>query len=173
VSTLIGELRALSTGAGPQPQDVLLSGQADPDRGVDRAVGDLAVTDLDHDRVDEDRGVDLVQGPGGPGLHLLDHLVGDPADRLLADRGAVDLVEVSRDLTGRQPAGIQRQHDLVDLGETPLTLLHDHRLEGTVAVSGDVELDLTRGVGQHRLRPGPVADVARLPILRGTVLVMS
>ena len=56
------ELRALTAGAGPQPQHVLLPGQADPDRGVDRPVGDLAVTDLDHDRVDENRRVDLVQG---------------------------------------------------------------------------------------------------------------
>ena len=31
-----------------------------PDRGIKRPVGDLAVTDLDHDRVDEDRRVDLV-----------------------------------------------------------------------------------------------------------------
>src|SRR3954452_9380639 len=91
VSTLIGELRALPTGAGPQPQDVLLSGQGDPDRGVDRPVGDLPVTDLDHDRVDEDRRVDLLQRPGGPGLHLLEDLVGDPGDGLLAHRGAVDL----------------------------------------------------------------------------------
>ena len=78
------ELRALTAGAGPQPEDVALAGQADPDRGVERPVGDLPVADLDHDRVDEDRRVDLIQRPGRPVVHLLDHLVGDPADRLLA-----------------------------------------------------------------------------------------
>ena len=56
------ELRALTAGAGPQPQHVLLPGQADPDRRIDGPIGDLAVTVLDHDRVDEDRRVDLLQG---------------------------------------------------------------------------------------------------------------
>ena len=78
------ELRALTAGPGPQPQDVLLAGQGDPDRGIDRPVRDLPVADLDHDRVDEDRGVDRVERPGLPGLHLLDDLVGDPGDGLLA-----------------------------------------------------------------------------------------
>ena len=58
------ELRALTAGAGPQPEDVLLPGQGDPDRGIDRPVRDLAVADLDHDRVDEDRGVDLAPAAG-------------------------------------------------------------------------------------------------------------
>jgi hypothetical protein len=42
------ELRAFAAGAGPQPEHVLLAGQGDPDGGVDRPVGDLAVADLDH-----------------------------------------------------------------------------------------------------------------------------
>jgi hypothetical protein len=48
------ELRALPTRASPQPQDVLLTGQGHPDRCVDGPVRDLPVTDLDHDRVNED-----------------------------------------------------------------------------------------------------------------------
>jgi hypothetical protein len=57
VSTLIGELRALPAGAGPQSEDVAFPGQGDPDGRVEGAVGDLAVADLHHDRVDEDRNV--------------------------------------------------------------------------------------------------------------------
>ena len=73
------ELRALTAGAGPQPEDVPLAVEGDPDRGVERPVRDLPVADLDHDRVDEHRRVDRVERAGCPGLHLLDHLVGDPA----------------------------------------------------------------------------------------------
>jgi hypothetical protein len=45
--------------------------------------------------------------------HLLDHLVGDPADRLLTHRRAIDLGEMRRDLTSGQTLCLQRQHDLV------------------------------------------------------------
>ena len=41
------ELRALSTGRGPDPEDVSLAFDGDADRGVERPVGDLTVTDLD------------------------------------------------------------------------------------------------------------------------------
>ena len=41
------ELRALAAVAGPQPEDVAFAGAGDPDRDVDRPVGDLAVADLD------------------------------------------------------------------------------------------------------------------------------
>src|SRR5881398_2195407 len=58
VSTAIQKLRALTTAAGPEPEDVPLTSQRDADRRVERAVGDLTVADLDHDRVDEHRGVD-------------------------------------------------------------------------------------------------------------------
>src|SRR2546427_10540941 len=66
------ELRTLATGAGPQPEDVLLTLEAHADRGVDRPVRDLPVADLDHDRVNEDRGVNRIQRPLLPRLHLLD-----------------------------------------------------------------------------------------------------
>src|SRR5680860_1906224 len=77
VSTLIQNFAPSPPVPAHRPR-TSFSGQGDPDRRVDRAVGDLAVADLDHDRVDEDGRVDLVQGTGGPGLHLLEDLVGDP-----------------------------------------------------------------------------------------------
>src|SRR6266508_2273288 len=50
----------------------------DPDGGVDRPVGHLAVPDLDVDGIDEHRRVHRVQRPAGPVVHLGDDLVGDP-----------------------------------------------------------------------------------------------
>ncbi len=79
----------------------------------------------------------------------------------------------SRDLPGRQASGVQREHDLVDLTESALSLLHDHRLEGALPVAGDLELDLAGGVGEHRLRPGPVPDVRRVSLTGSTVLLMA
>lgn len=49
-------------GAWPDPEHVAVSVQVDPDRGVERLVADLPVTDLDIDGVDEDRPVHAVQG---------------------------------------------------------------------------------------------------------------
>ena len=82
------ELRALAAVAGPQAEDVAFPVHGDPDDHIDRLVPDLPVADLDHDRVDEDHRIDRVQGPVAPVGHLLDHLVGDLGDRLLADTEA-------------------------------------------------------------------------------------
>ena len=56
------ELRAFPAGPGPQPEDVLLAVEGDADRGLDGPVGDLPIADLHHDRVHENRRVDLVEG---------------------------------------------------------------------------------------------------------------
>lgn len=47
----------------------------------------------------------------------------------------VDLPEVRADLPGRQTLRIQRQHNLVDITDTPLTLLDDDRHERAVTVA--------------------------------------
>jgi hypothetical protein len=166
------ELGALPAGASPQAEDVFLPGQGDADGGVDGPVGDLPVPDLHHDGVDEDRRIDLIERPAAPGLHLLDHLVGDPRDRLLAHRRAVDLGEVRADLPGGQALGIQRQHDLIDPGQPPLPLLDDLRLERAMPVARHLDRYLPAGLGQHRLGPGPVPHVPRLVTGRA-VLVMT
>src|SRR4029079_179553 len=77
------ELGSLAAVAGPQTQDVAFPGHGDPDDHIDGLVADLPVTDLHHDRVDEDHRVDRVEGPVAPGGHLLDHLVGDLRNRVL------------------------------------------------------------------------------------------
>jgi hypothetical protein len=70
-----------------------------------------------------------------------------------------------RDVAGGQTAGIQRQNDLIDAGQPPLPLGHDHRLEAAVAVPRYLHGDLTR-VGQHRFGAFPVAGVAPVPTER-------
>jgi hypothetical protein len=165
------ELRALAAGAGPEPQDVALTVEGDADGRIERPVGDLPVADLDHDRVDEHRGVDLVQRAGGPVVHLLNHLVGDPRDRLLRYRGPVDLSEVRADLPGGQALGIERQHDLVHLGQSSLPFAHDLRLERAGPIPRHVDLDWAGVLGQHRFRPGAVADIARSGTSRIVLLI--
>jgi hypothetical protein len=98
-------------------------------------------------------------------------LPGDPGDGLPAHARAVDLLEVSRDLPGREALGIQRQHDLIDTGQPPLPLAHDLRLECPGPVPRHLQLHLAAGLGQHRLRPGTVAHVPRLRVRRAVLLM--
>src|SRR5215831_16115927 len=58
VSTLIQKPGALAAGARPQAQHVLAAVYGDADGRVDGPVGHLAVPDLDHDGVEEDRHID-------------------------------------------------------------------------------------------------------------------
>src|SRR5579859_4301326 len=156
---LVPVLGALTTVPDPEPEDLPHPLDGDADDGVDRPVGDLAVTDLDLDRIDEDHRVDLVEWPALPGDHLLDHPVGDPRDRVPRDLRAVHVGEVSGDLAGRQAFRGQRDHQLIDARQPALALLDDLRLERPLAISGDVDLDLA-DLGQHRLRTRAVARVA-------------
>jgi hypothetical protein len=95
----------------------------------------LPVTDLDDHRIDEDHGIHLLQRPAQPLHHLARDLLGDPADRVLGDPGAVHLMEVRRDPPRRQPTRSERQDDLIDPREAPLALLDDPRLERRDSVS--------------------------------------
>jgi len=152
------ELGALAAVPGPQAQDVPLAVHGDADHHVDGPVGNLPVADLDHDGVHEQHRVDAIERPVAPLGHLLDHLVGDPGDGVLADLRAVDLIEVRGNLPGRQPAGGQRDHDLAGAVQPPLPLAHHLRVEASVAVAGHLDLD-GPDLGQHRLGPGAVTGV--------------
>src|SRR5207249_4424206 len=73
----------------------------DPD--ADRQVGVPVahrplVADLQHDRVEPDDQVELLERPRLPLLDIVEHSVGDAADRVAADLDAVDLRQVLRDL---------------------------------------------------------------------------
>lgn len=72
---VLGALASLAS--CPQSEDVAVALRRDRQRNVDRAVGDLAVTDLHVDAVDEQDRVDAVERAGLPLGHALDHRVGD------------------------------------------------------------------------------------------------
>jgi len=111
----------------------------------------------------EPRPVPDLRGPTEPGQG------GDP--RAGQPSRWTNIGKVRRDLPGRQPAGVEADHDLVDPTQPALALLHQLRLERAVAVARDVDVDLAATVGQHRLRPLPVAGVGPVPSRDGVLVV--
>ncbi len=148
------KLRALTAGAGPQAQNVLAAVHRDPDGRVDRPVRDLTLADLDDDGVNEHGHVDAVEWPRRPVVHLRDDFVGDPRDRLFRHRRPVNLREMRGDLPGGHAFRIQRQHDLVNLGQPALPLLYDLRFERALSIPWHINAHLTGGVRDHRLALG-------------------
>jgi hypothetical protein len=73
------------------------------------------------------------------------------------------------DLPGSQALGEQADRHRIHVGQAPLPLLDDDRLERAGPVSGDLDRHLTRGIGQDRLGPGPVADVLGAPLGRSVL----
>jgi hypothetical protein len=55
-----------------------------------------------------------------------------------------------------QPVRVQRQHDLVDIGQPPLSFLDDLRLERAFPIPWHVDDDLAGGIGDHRLDRDPL-----------------
>src|SRR6202008_2559814 len=78
---------------------------------------------------------------------------------------------VCGDLTGSQSLCRERQYDLVDPRQTPLTLLNDLRLEAAVGVPRHVD-SAGPDLSEHRLGPSAVAGVAAAPPSR-VVLVIA
>ena len=73
-----------------------------------------------------------------------------------------DVGKMRRDVRGGQAFGIEGQHHLVDVGQAPLPLLHQLRLEGAVPVLRDVDLHLAGGVGRTVLDLVPLREFPRL-----------
>ncbi len=95
----------------PDPQHVLDPVQVDPDRQVHRlGTHRPPVADLRDQRIDVDDRIHLVQGPVLPGLHVLEHLVGDPRDRVVRHLYPDRAGQMVADVADRHPAGVQRDH---------------------------------------------------------------
>ena len=144
------ELRALAAGAGPQPEDVLVAVQGDPDRGVDRPVGDLPVADLDHDRVDEHRRVDLVQRPGAPSRVI-------SSITLSVIREIVSLLTPTR---RRSRRSAPRSPRWSTLSHTATTRSRRHRTAAAAASSRSAARTCPPGPAARRSRTCPVARSA-------------
>jgi len=119
------------------------------------------------DRVDEDHRIYAIEGSGLPVGHLREHPVGDVRDRVLRHPGPIDLSQMRRHLTRREALRRQRQHQLIDTIEAPLTFADDLRIERRLAISRDIDLDRS-DLGHHRLRPLAVPRVRR-PAASGLV----
>ena len=159
-------------GAGPDPQAQHLLGAlaVDPDGQAGRPVRHHPVSDLDHQRVDEDHRIDRVQRPGLPLGQLLEHTVGDPRDQVRRDVHVIHLAQVRADIAGRHPARVQRDDPLAVPVQPGLPLAHDLRLEAPVAVAGHRQVD-GPDIGEHGLRGGAVAAVAAAPPGRIVLLI--
>ena len=160
------ELGAL-VGLQPDPERFLDPLDPDTDRQVGVLVANRAlVADLDHDRVEPDDQVELLQRPGLPLLDILEDRVGDTADRVAPDLDTVDLLQVLRDLPRRHAACVHRDDLVVEARETALVFRHDLGLEAAVPVAGKIDLDRPM-VGDQRLRRPAVAAI-RLALRRLT-----
>jgi len=75
---------------------------------ADRPVAHPPIADLHHDGVDEQHRVNRLSSscPLTPLGHLLDHLVDDPGDSVLAHRRAIDLGEARGDLPAVNPNAV-------------------------------------------------------------------
>ena len=82
---VLGSLAAL---AGPQPKDVAVTVDGDTNGHLDRPVGDLAIADLDEDRVDEHHRIDRVERTRLPVSDLAENPVSDLAEIVSLDTEA-------------------------------------------------------------------------------------
>ena len=165
------ELRSFAAGwSDPHAEHLAFTVQVDAHGHIDGPVGDVPVTDLDHDRIDQDHRIHRIERPRLERLQVLNDRVSDPADRVPRHLGPVDLGEVGLDVAGRHPLRVERHDVARQPVETTLSLAHRGRLEARVAVPRDSQLDLT-DLGRHRLRCRPVTRVARVAASRSVTFV--
>ena len=155
------ELRAFAV-LPPDPERFAVALDGDPDGQVAGPAADRAVlADLDHQGVEVDDRVDRFQRPGAPGLDVLEHRVGDPADGVAADLDAIQARQMSGNIPDRHPAGVEVKHPLVEAGQTGLALGHELRLElpcrsrGVLTSTGPSSVPTVLGVEPLRTLPAP------------------
>ena len=146
--------------ADPDAQHMLAAVEIDAHSEIGGPVGDVAVADLDVQRVDEDDRIDSIEGPAAPRLELVEHPVGDTADQVTGHLHAVDLAQMGRHVAHGHAPGVQGDDLVVEPFQARRALGHDPRLKGAVAVPGSVHVH-SADVGVHPLGRGAVARVAR------------
>ena len=168
------ELRALGL-LKPHPEHVTLALDGDAQREIaGAALHAPALANLQHQAVEEDHRIDVLQRPLLPRADVLDDRVGDAADQVVADLDAVELGQVRLDVTNAHPARVHRDDLLVKASEAPLALRHDLRRKAALAIAR--RLDPNRAMlGRQRLRRRPIPRIAgptrrRLAVLIAEVL---
>ena len=153
------ELRALGL-LPPDPEHVALALDGDPDGEIAGAGADGAVlADLHQQTVEVDDRIHRVQRPGAPRGDVLEHGVGDRADRVAADLHAVELAQVRLDVAHGHAAGVEPEDLLVQPGQPGLALAHELGVEAALAVARRLDLDRPE-LGLDRLGSRAVAVVA-------------
>ena len=100
------------------------------------------MADFHDDGVEEDDGVDGIEGAVLPGLDLLDDGVGGVGDQGGGDLHLVDLKQVLLDLAHAQAARVEADDRFVEAVELAPVLGDEGGLEVAVAVAGDFDGDL-------------------------------
>ena len=149
------ELRALGV-LPPDPQGfaVAVDGEI-AGAGADRAV----FSDPDVHRVEVDDRVDPLKWPRAPRGDVLEHRVGDAADRVAANLDAVEPLQVRGDVAHAHAAGVEVEHPVIQARQPGLALAHQLRLERPRAVARRAQPDRPE-VGADRLGGRAVTDVA-------------
>ena len=175
VSTAIQNFAPSPPVPAQSPRMSRLTVQRDADHRAERPIGDLPVADLDHDRVDEHRGVDLIQRARRPNrvissitLSVIREIVS------LTHRGAVDLREVrarSRRLSTPWHTARPRSHRPRSSRRCRFFTICGSNVP---ARSRSTSISHLPGVlSQHRLRSRAVADVARPSAARIVLLILQ
>jgi hypothetical protein len=117
--------------------------QVDSHGQVRGPVADLVpVPDFDHQGVQVEDRVELLQRPGLPGLDLLQHGVGDRRDGVVGQLHAQRAGQMVGDVAHGHPARVQRHDHLVQAAGAAGTLRDQPGLEAALPVA--------RGVQPHR-----------------------
>jgi hypothetical protein len=106
-------------------------------------------------------------GRFSPRRHPLHHPISNSRDGLLRHLRSIDLRQVRGNLTVSQPLRRQRDHQIINSGQPPLTLRHDHRLEAGLPIPRHVNLHRP-GLPHQRFQPRPIPRVS--PITAGRVV---
>ncbi len=141
----------------PDPEYVFDPVEIHPDGDVRGSVADLvAVADFDHQRIEVDDRVDLLQRPRLPGLDLVEHRVGDFGDGVVGQLGAQCAGQVMGDVAHGHPTRIQRDDHVVEAAGAPAALGDQSGLKGPGTVARHVEAHVT-DLGGQSLGGGAVA----------------
>jgi hypothetical protein len=143
----------------PPPQGVLAALKVH----ADGQVGDLGadhpvVLDLHPDPVHREDGVDLVEGTATPQLDLVGDHVGHVRDQFPGRGHAVHLPQMGLDIASGHPPRVQRQNHVLNAANPAGAFRHDPRLERTVPVTGNIDLNRTVH-RRHGLDGLPIAGI--------------
>jgi len=151
----------------PQPQDLAAAVGLHAHGQVDGLVAHhVVLADLHRQRVKEHHRIHRLQRPGLPGGDFSVHRVGDPADEVRCDVGAIHLGQKALDLTHRHAAGVHGDDLVIEPRKAAFVLANQLGFELARPIARDLDAYRTV-VGEHRLGALAIAMVGRAGRLVG------